>query len=97
MQHYAGHGFKEFYLALGYRGDVIKRYFLDYQSLNGSLTVDFVRGHVEAHQRHCEDWIIHLMDTGIETNTGGRLKRLQPHLKDSTSCSPTATASAAWT
>jgi glucose-1-phosphate cytidylyltransferase len=84
MQHYAGHGFKEFYLALGYRGEVIKRYFLDYQSLNGSMTVDLVRGHVQAHQRDCEDWIIHLMDTGIETNTGGRLKRLQPHLKDST-------------
>ena len=84
MQHYAGHGFKEFYIALGYRGEIIKRYFLDYQSLSGSMTVDLVRGHVETHQHECEDWIVHLMDTGIATNTGGRLKRLQPYLKDET-------------
>ena len=83
MQHYASYGFKEFYIALGYRGEVIKRYFLDYQILSGSMTVDLIRGQIEAHERRSEDWIIHLIDTGIDTNTGGRLKRLESQLKRS--------------
>ncbi|HEY0077459.1 MAG TPA: glucose-1-phosphate cytidylyltransferase [Pyrinomonadaceae bacterium] len=84
MKHYAHHGFKEFFIALGYRGEVIKRFFLDYCSLSGNMTVDLSRGAVEAQDSDCEDWIVHLKNTGQETNTGGRIKRLEPSLKDST-------------
>jgi glucose-1-phosphate cytidylyltransferase len=81
---YAEHGFKEFFIALGYKGEVIKRFFLDYQSLSGNMTIDLSKGSVEMHGRDCEGWMIHLMETGIETNTGGRIKRLEPWLKDGT-------------
>jgi len=84
MKHYAHYGFKEFFVALGYKGEVIKRYFLDYYSLNGSITIDLSSGRVEMHNRECEDWIVHLMDTGQETNTGGRVKRLEQWLRDGT-------------
>jgi glucose-1-phosphate cytidylyltransferase len=82
MKHYSHHGFKEFYIALGYRGDVIKRFFLDYFNLSGNMTVDLSSGKVEMHDRECEDWVVHLVDTGFETQTGGRIKRLEPFLKD---------------
>ena len=84
MKHYAHYGFKEFFIALGYKGDVIKRYFLDYYSMNGSMTINLAMGKVEMHDRESEDWIVHLMDTGQNTNTGGRVRRLKPWLKDST-------------
>lgn len=84
MQHYAHYGYKEFFLALGYRGEVIKRYFADYYSLNGSLTVNIRRGTVQVHEREVEDWVVHLMDTGQDTQTGGRVKRLQSWLQDDT-------------
>ncbi|SRR5579884_1050483 len=84
MKHYAHYDFKEFFIALGYRGEVIKRYFLDYYSLNGSMMIDLARGRVEMYNKECEDWIIHLMETGRETQTGGRVKRLEPWLKEGT-------------
>ena len=84
MKHYAHYGFKEFFIALGYKGEIIKRYFLDYYSLNGSMTIDLSIGRVDTYNRECEDWVIHLMDTGRETYTGGRIKRLEPWLKDGT-------------
>lgn len=84
MKHYAHHGFKEFFIALGYRGEVVKRFFLDYCSLSGSMTVDLSQGVVNNHQNDCEDWLVHLKDTGHETNTGGRVKRLQASLSDGT-------------
>jgi len=84
MKHYAHYGFKEFYIALGYRGEVIKRFFMDYHSLNASLTIDLSSGTVNAHERECEDWIVHLKNTGQETYTGGRVRRLAPLLGDGT-------------
>ena len=84
MKHYAHYGFKEFFIALGYRGDFIKRYFLEYYNLNSSMTIHLSSGNVQPHGGENEDWIVHLMDTGLETNTGGRVKRLEPWLKDST-------------
>lgn len=84
MKHYAHYGFKEFFIALGYKGEVIKRYFLDYYGLNGSMTIELSSGRVEMHNKECEDWIVHLMDTGQETGTGGRIKQLEPWLKDGT-------------
>ncbi len=84
MRHYAEHGFKEFLVALGFRADVVKRYFHDYHSLSGSLTFDFARGELSRHERGTDDWVVHLHDTGLNTMTGGRLKRLEPQLKDGT-------------
>jgi glucose-1-phosphate cytidylyltransferase len=84
MKHYAHYGFKEFFLALGYKGEIIKRYFLDYYTVNGNLTVHLPNGKVEVHNKECEDWIVNLIDTGLSTLTGGRVKRLEPWLKHET-------------
>ncbi len=84
MKHYSHYGFDEFFIALGYKGEVIKRYFLDYFSLNGSLTVNVASGQVQRHSRDCENWLVHLMDTGSNTLTGGRVKRLEQWLWDDT-------------
>ena len=84
MRHYAHYDFREFYVALGFRGDVVKRYFHDYLSLSGSMTVDLERGELDRHERGPEDWIVHLHETGLHTMTGGRLKRLEPCLDGAT-------------
>jgi glucose-1-phosphate cytidylyltransferase len=82
MKHYAHYGFQEFLIALGYKGEVIKRYFVDYYTLNGSMTISLSDGDVQVHKKQCEDWIVHLIDTGLHTLTGGRVRRLEPWLKD---------------
>ena len=84
LKHYAHYGLNEFFIALGYKGEEIKRYFLDYYSLNGSMTVNLSSGTVETRDKECEDWIVHLIDTGLPTLTGGRIKRLEPWLKQET-------------
>src|SRR5690349_14961114 len=78
MKHYAHHGFKEFFIALGYRGEMVKRFFLDYCALSGSMTLDLSNGVVQNQDSECEDWLVHLKDTGQETNRVGRVKRLEP-------------------
>ena len=82
MKHYAHHGFNEFFIALGHRGEMIKRFFLDYCVLSGSMTVDLSKGAVDSRKSDNEDWVVHLENTGLESNTGGRIKRLKPRLKD---------------
>jgi glucose-1-phosphate cytidylyltransferase len=77
MTHYARYGFNEFCVALGHKGDVIKQYFRDYALLCGTLTVNLATGQVEAKDKQIEDWTVHLVPTGIETLTGGRVKRLE--------------------
>ena len=77
MKHYAHHGLREFCVALGYRGDVVKRFFLDYHGLSGNLTIDLASGHLSATDRTIEDWTVHLVDTGASTNTGGRVRRMR--------------------
>ncbi|HEU4770407.1 MAG TPA: glucose-1-phosphate cytidylyltransferase [Pyrinomonadaceae bacterium] len=84
MKHYAHYGFNEFFIALGYRGEMVKRFFLDYCSLSGSMTVDLSNGAVASRETDCENWVVHLKNTGQETNTGGRVKRLEQWLKDGT-------------
>ena len=84
LKHYAHYGFKEFYIALGYRGDMIKRYFLDYYALNNDLTVNLANGETGIRERQTEDWLVHLIDTGLLTNTGGRTRRLRGQLGDDT-------------
>ena len=84
MKKYAQYGFSDFFLALGYKGEIIKRYFLDHYSLGGSLRVDLASGLVEDLEKNTEDWTVHLMDTGQQTQTGGRIKRLEPWLQEGT-------------
>jgi len=83
MKHYAHHGFNEFVVALGYKGESIKKYFMEYHSLTGNMTVDLGNGQVSSWEKE-EAWRIHLVDTGQQTLTGGRVRRLKPLLKDGT-------------
>jgi len=84
MMHYAHFGLKDFVIALGYKGEVIKRYMLDYCPLNSDLTVNLRDGEVSIHDCHRSDWIVELVDTGMSTMTGGRIKRLAPYLGNET-------------
>jgi glucose-1-phosphate cytidylyltransferase len=86
MKHYDVHGFKDFVVALGYKGEYIKRYMVEYASLSSSLSVDLRNGNVVRHAdaRTTPDWRVELIDTGYGTNTGGRIKRLAPYLGDET-------------
>ena len=77
MRTYASFGYNDFYLALGYKAELIKDYFLHYRSLNTDFTVDLSNGTVESHQTDETDWRVTLVDTGLETMTGGRIKRLR--------------------
>jgi glucose-1-phosphate cytidylyltransferase len=76
MNIYAAYGFKEFVIALGYRGDLIKDYFINYHYRSHNLTVQLRNGDISVHEGDGEDWIVHLLDTGADTNTGGRVKRI---------------------
>jgi len=81
MSFYAGHGFKRFVLCLGYKADVIKRYFLDYAALEADFTVDLTKpGKIDYHGGHKADWQVTCVDTGLEAMTGARLKRVAPFL-----------------
>ena len=82
MKIYDHYGFKDFIVALGYKGEVIKKYMVDHSSLSSNLTVDIGRGRVEPHDGERPDWCVELIDTGIPTQTGGRIKRLQPYVGD---------------
>lgn len=84
MKHYAHYGHKEFYIALGYKGEVIKHFFMDYAAFSSSLIVDLAKNQVQTRGNAAEDWVVHLIDTGADTQTGGRLKRLHPWLHDET-------------
>ena len=84
MMYYSHFGFNEFVIALGYKGEYIKKYMADYCSLAGDLTIDLARGVVTPHSKHCHNWHIHVVDTGQQTQTGGRIKRLKPYLGSGT-------------
>lgn len=85
MMHYSHYNHKDFVIALGYKGEVIKRYMVEYCSLSSNLTVNLKAGRVEPHGNDgIQDWTIELIDTGLNTMTGGRIKRLQPYMGDST-------------
>ena len=84
MQHYASFGHKNFYLALGYKAQVVKEYFLNYRALNDDFTVDLRSGTVTPHQLDEVDWQVTLVDTGLQTMTGGRVKRIKPFIGNET-------------
>lgn len=84
MKHYSAHGFHEFVLALGYKADAIKRYFLEYATMAGNITLEISKGRGLVTQREEEEWTIHLEETGLDTMTGGRVKKVRDWLKDGT-------------
>jgi len=84
MMHYSYYGFKKFVIAVGYKGEIIKKYMLDYCSIRSNLNVNLKNGKVKLYNKHKQDWIVDLIDTGIETQTGGRIKRLAPYLGNKT-------------
>ena len=84
MKTYAHFGHKDFYVALGYKAEVIKEYFLHYRTLNADFTVDLGTGVVNSHQLDEVDWKVTLVDTGQHSMTGGRVKRMKPFIGNET-------------
>ncbi len=85
MMHYSQYGFKNFTIALGYKSAVIKKYMIDYCSLSSDLTIDLGTGKVKSHNNNYNlDWTVDLIETGLTTNTGGRIKRLAPYVGNET-------------
>lgn len=74
----------EFVLALGYKAEVVKEYFLNFYAINNDLTLDFTTGQTTIHHGNQPNWRVHLIDTGLGTQTGGRLKRLKEWIGDET-------------
>ncbi len=84
MHCYADQGFDEFVIALGYKGDVIKRYFVEAVALAGDITVSLGDGLVHPRRAAREKWTVHLVETGVDSNTGGRVRRIADLLADET-------------
>jgi glucose-1-phosphate cytidylyltransferase len=84
MKHYTTYGFTEFFIAAGYKSELIKHFFLDYANLGGSMTIDVAAGTAERHEQNGENWTVHNVDPGNSTQTGGRIKRLERWLRDGT-------------
>jgi len=84
MNIYATYGFAEFIVALGYKGECIKDYFLNFYALNNDLTIDLCNGATVMHHKRQPGWRVHLVDTGLHTDTGGRIKRLREWIGNQT-------------
>jgi glucose-1-phosphate cytidylyltransferase len=80
MMHYWASGYKDFAIALGYRADYIKNWMINYGMSESDLTIKVASGDVLRHGNRRPDWTVELIDTGLPTNTGGRIKRLQPFI-----------------
>ncbi len=84
MELYSSFGYQEFILALGYKADVIKKYFFDFRLRYSDCSIDLRASKITPHQKVLPPWIIHLIDTGLSTQTGGRIKRLTKWLSEET-------------
>ena len=84
MKMYSSHGFNEFIICLGYRGDVIKEFFMNYFMLQSDLKIDMESNNIEVLNRNVEPWKITLVDTGQNTMTGGRIKRIKEYIGNET-------------
>jgi glucose-1-phosphate cytidylyltransferase len=84
MKIYDHYGFKDFIIALGYKGEYIKKYMVDYCNLSSDLTVQIKTGKIVQHNGNSTDWTIDLIDTGLKAQTGGRIKRLAPYVGNET-------------
>jgi len=76
----SAHGINEFLIALGYKGEIVKEYFLNFYAINNDISIDLATGKTTIHDGNQPSWKIHLVDTGLHTQTGGRLKRLRTWL-----------------
>lgn len=81
MKLYSHYGINDFVICLGYKGYIIKEYFANYFLHMSNVTFDMARNHMEVHERHAEPWRVTLVDTGDDTMTGGRLKRVAQYVK----------------
>ena len=86
MKIYSAHGIRDFVVCAGYRGYVIKEYFANYFLHMSDVTFDMRDNSMEVHQKHAEPWKVTIVDTGANTMTGGRLKRVAPYLEDQPFC-----------
>jgi glucose-1-phosphate cytidylyltransferase len=84
MRHYDHFGYNEFVIALGYKGEMLKQYMVDYASLNSSLSVNLRSGQVTVLDGYKPNWNVDLIDTGLHTQTGGRIKRIIPYMGNQT-------------
>ena len=84
MNHYSKYGHNDFYLALGYKSEVIKEYFLNYYTLNNDFSVDLATGKLDINQINKLNWRVTLSETGLNTMTGGRLKKMKKYTKNDT-------------
>jgi len=83
MMHYADHGFDDFAIALGYKGEYIKQWMVEYATLWGDLSINTGSGEVRRHRGPRQNWNVDLVHTGLDTQTGGRVKRLAPWIGNS--------------
>jgi len=81
MKSYEKYGFNDFILALGYKGNIVKNYFLNYNILNADLSINTLNGKIEFFQKASENWNVSMIDTGINSQTGGRILRLEKYLE----------------
>ncbi len=84
MNHYSQYGHEDFYIALGYKANIIKDYFLNYHLINSDFSADLSDGSIEIHDSKKINWKVNLINTGLKTMTGGRLKRLCKHIGNET-------------
>lgn len=82
MQIFAAYGVKDFVICLGYKGYIIKEFFMNYRLHLSDVTIDIGKGEINFHRSNAEDWRISLIETGSETMTGGRLKRVRDYVGD---------------
>lgn len=82
MKIFSAHGVNEFIICLGYKGYIIKEYFANYLLHSSNVTFDMKNNEIDVHENHAEPWKVTLVDTGLESQTGGRLKRIQKYLDD---------------
>lgn len=82
MKIYSAHGINEFVICLGYKGHIIKEFFANYFLYSSDVTVDIAANRMEFHHNNCEPWRVTLVDTGMNTMTGGRLKRVLPYVAE---------------
>jgi len=82
MKIFSAYGLNEFVIAVGYKGEMIKEYFVNYYHRHNDITVNLRNGSVRITEKDLTDWTVHIVDTGYSTSTGGRVRRLREHLKE---------------
>ena len=86
MKTYSAYGIDDFVICCGYKGYMIKEYFANYFLHTSDITIDMKNNDLEVHQKHTEPWKVTMIDTGLNTMTGGRLKKIQKYVENETFC-----------